>query len=176
MADVDQLTGSLAQIADAMPCGFHDTELRSFVVSWPEESIRISGMAWVAEDEPDPEIYRPFDLTVHGLRSLLTPLALKAVESSGTISLAFGEPASCDGHQGWPPGREPERPPFPDVPAYSFFLHDVNDFITFQAASATLEWTGPSIAVKDPASQHGRPTMVSGLLCQVRIARRFLFS
>jgi hypothetical protein len=139
------LQGSLAGIAGELPNGFHDAEVRTFDVDWRAEQITITGVAWVAEDGP-PELYRCFKLTVDGLRSLSFPAASGLDEGALRISVPMGQGLRCDGFEGWPEGRRPVEPPFPDAWVYSFFFTAWNDFVTMQAYEATLEWLGDAYA------------------------------
>ena len=71
-ASEDVIEGSLSSIADALPNGFHDAELSTFAIRWREEIAELAGVAWVAREGP-PEVYRPFRLTVEGIRTLTLP-------------------------------------------------------------------------------------------------------
>jgi hypothetical protein len=126
-----------------MPCGFHDATLHAVHVDWPQARVVITGVAWVAEDEPDPEVYRPFRLSITGLRTFSAPPSLSADKADGHLCVP-PDGLWCDGHPGWLVDREPE----PALPTgawvFSWFLHALNDFMAVQAVgNAELLWTGP---------------------------------
>ena len=91
--------------------------------------------------EEHPEKARPFKLVIQGLCSLLVPLALGEDAGGSGAGVSLKGRGWCGGFEGWPPGREPSKPPSEPL-VYSFFLHQLNDFITVQGTSATFEWTG----------------------------------
>jgi len=139
----DVIEGSLSSIADALPNGFHDAELSTFAIRWREEIAELAGVAWVARDGP-PEVYRPFRLTVEGIRTLTVPAVAPRRERGNRLTIALQRPVRVDGIAGWPPDRTPENPPFPEAWVYSFFVTEWNDFVTIQAHHARLQWVGPA--------------------------------
>jgi hypothetical protein len=135
------MQGSIAEIEEGLPSGFHDAELFSVEVDWKAERLTFRGAVDVSKGDP-PEEYRPFVLVVDGLRALLLPLALVSGDEASPFTVSLDGRGWCGGLQGWPPDREPARPPFPQAWVYSFFLHELNDFITVQGMAARLEWAG----------------------------------
>ena len=134
------IRGPISEIEESLPNGFHDAELFSFEVKWPDQEAVFKGLVDVSV-EGQTEESRPFELVVHGLSSLLLPLAFGDDENGPATSVSLVGRGWCGGLNGWPPGREPRQPP-PEPLVYSFFLHQLNDFITVQGTSATFEWAG----------------------------------
>jgi len=110
-------------------------------VDWRAERASFIGWADVSDGNP-PEVYRPFVLVVEGIRSLSLPVSLAPQQDTGAFTVELGDRGWCGGFEGWPPDRTPAESPFPEAWVYSFFLHSLNDFITLQAYSAQLEWSG----------------------------------
>jgi hypothetical protein len=131
------IEGTIAEIEDALPNGFHDAELASVDVDWPTEQAILRGAVDFSNGEP-PEVYRPFLIEVRGLRTLAVPIAVAPRARAAKFTVQLGDQGWCEGFEGWPPDRTPKGPPFPDAWVYSFFLHQLNDFITVQASTARL--------------------------------------
>jgi hypothetical protein len=134
---------TLAAIAERLPNGFHDAELRSLAVDWTSLVATIVGEAWAATDGPS-EVYRPFRLVMSGLHNLALPDRQELRVSGSKWQRIFPDAPPMDGLAGWPADRPaPDSAP-PTVPAYSFFVFSWNDFITVQAERAELTWLGPA--------------------------------
>jgi hypothetical protein len=135
------IEGTIAEIEGALPNGFHDAELASMDVDWQSAQAVLHGAVDFSNGAP-PEIYRPFLIEVRGLRTLTLPMALASRVQATNFTLQFGDQGWCGGLEGWPPDRTPKSPPFPGAWVYSFFLHQLNDFITVQASAAQFTWAG----------------------------------
>ncbi len=135
------IEGTLAEIEDALPNGFHDAELSSVEVDWPAGRVMLRGVADVSGDD-SAATYRPFVLEVSGLRGLTLPPALAKRGEQAKFTVELHDRGWCGGGEGWPPGRRPETPLFPEVWVYSFFLHALNEFVTVQARAARFNWAG----------------------------------
>jgi hypothetical protein len=116
-------------------------KLASVDVDWHTEHAILRGAVDFSNGDP-PEVYRPFLLEVRGLRTLALPATLASRAQAAQFTLQLGDQGWCGGPEGWPPNRTPKSPPFPDTWVYSFFLHQLNDFITMQASAAQFTWTG----------------------------------
>jgi hypothetical protein len=143
------IQGSLSTIEDSLPNGFHDAELVFIDVDWTAERATLRGSVDVS-DVDAPAAYRPFLLVVDGIRSLALPLGCSPDQRETGLSLSLVGRGWCGGLQGWPPERAPADPPFPDAWVYSFFLHELNDFVTIQGRLAQFEWADKPKHAPDP--------------------------
>jgi hypothetical protein len=133
---------SLSSVADQLPNGFHDAELKFLAVDMALHVAIIEGEAWVAEDGP-PEVYRPYRLTLSGLRSLVLPDIPEFCGLGDKWQREFDNAPSFDGYVGWPAGtRQSDEAMIQEPAAYTFFVFSWDECITVQAESAELIWLG----------------------------------
>ena len=116
------LQGSIEQIEQSLPNGFHDASLLGIEVNWSEASATFEGTADVSEEARGAARERPFKLVVHGLRNLELPRSLK---ENGSSHVDLGTRGWCGGFAGWPPEREATSAQIGGF-VYSYFLHELN--------------------------------------------------
>jgi hypothetical protein len=128
------------KIAESLPNGFHDAELRCFEMDYVGRMLQFDLAIWIGRmsDTRARQLYRPARLVLQDVAFLAIepPDASYPWFEPGPIRISAGE--------GQPPQSSSS---LPDAPAGTsiawMYLEDLNRFLLFAAGEASLEWTGP---------------------------------
>jgi hypothetical protein len=131
---------TLQDVADTLPNGFHDAELRRLEIDYFRRTLCFDLDMWIGQmsDVRARELYRPSRLT-------LDKLAFIVLEPP-TFSYQWNEAGSIriDAGEGVPSKCSSKIPDAPEGTLTSWmFLVELNAFLLFACGQASLEWTGP---------------------------------
>lgn len=127
------------ELALMLPNGFHDSELKRFVMDYIHRTLQLDLDVWVGdmEDAARREVYRPARVTLSRVAFLVVepPDTRYDWVKPGRIRVDWGE--------GSPPKSSCTipSPPAGSIVTY-LYLGELNSFLHFAAEEALLEWTG----------------------------------
>ena len=124
-------------IADSLPNGFHDAELKRFEMDYLQRRLRFDFDIWIG-DKVHSEMYRAATVTLDDVAYLVIepPEASDPGLDTAAICIDTGP-----GHLRQSGSILPQAPT--GTSATWMILHDLNRFLLFGAGSASIEWTGP---------------------------------
>jgi hypothetical protein len=130
----------LAQIAQILPNGFHDAQVRKIALDYEAHEGVIDLDIWIGDPsaniQRDRDAYRRSELWLRGL-----VYAILEAPGPGS-SIGGGEKLWIDGGQ-YAAGVEVQRPGVP-LPtgafAYWFYVHNWNSFMHFAAMDGQFRW------------------------------------
>jgi hypothetical protein len=130
---------NLGELAKSLPNGFHDSELRRFEMDYTTRQVTCDLDVWIGRlsTPGERELYRSARLTLGGVAyfSIDPPDERDPWLRPGpvTIDAGIGEPV-----------RGPFKSPAPPVGSFRgyFYVGELNAFVHFVAAEASLEWRG----------------------------------
>lgn len=128
------------ELALTLPNGFHDSELKRFVMDYFHRTLELDLDVWVGDMRAvaKREIYRPARVTLVKVAFLVVepPDARYAWLGPGRIRVDSGE--------GFPLTSSSIIPSPPaGISTTYIYLGELNSFLHFAAAEALLEWIGP---------------------------------
>ena len=123
-----------------LPNGCHDAELRRFSMDYVNRTLIFDLVVWIGrmEDEQARELYRPATVKVSKVAFLVLepPDSNYPWQKAGTVCIDTGE--------GVPKQSSSKIPNIPNgVVVTWMYLKEMNRFLLFAGAEATLEWNGP---------------------------------
>jgi hypothetical protein len=149
MEEVQQMVSDrLDEIQINLPNGFHDAEIKSFVINYVERTLVFDLMLWVGDlessNEAEREAYVRGVLTISGFNFCV-------IESPDSqYPYTAGKPIRIDSGPGLPPHVSFSADPPADAFDHWFFVQDWNSFIYFRARDAHLETPGCRIDILRP--------------------------
>ena len=122
---------NLFELAESLPNGLHDAELRSVSIDYLERTAILELEIWV-DDKDILEIYRPARITLTGLVyfAIEPPYHSYPFRDAGALTIDLSRP-----EKPFVAGCESES-------AFRLFISDFNSFIYADAPEAELEWLG----------------------------------
>jgi hypothetical protein len=131
---------TLQDLAQTLPNGFHDAELRRLEMDYVRRILRFDLVVWIGSmDDPlTRELYRP-------ARLILDNVAFFVIEPPDTrYPSSEPGPIRIDAGDGQPRQSASKVPQAPAGTSMSWvYLEQLNGFLLFAAGDASLEWTGP---------------------------------
>ena len=131
---------TLHELADTLPNGFHDAEIRTVSVDYCDQRAVLQLEVWVGSMNAPPEhgreVYRLAELELRGLAYL----AMEPPDHN--YPYGDGSPIGVDLSQRSVPVNGP--PPRHGYFAACFFVTDWNSCITVSAQDAALQWAAPA--------------------------------
>ncbi len=127
------------EVAASLPHGFHDAQLRRFEMDYVHRKLTFDLDVWIGGmNARVRELYRPARLTLENVAFLVIepPHPDYPWDEPGEIRIdaGVGQPSQSSAK-------------LPDAPVGAsvawMYLEDLNTFLVFAAASASIDWTGP---------------------------------
>ena len=124
---------NLFQLAETLPNGLHDAQLRRLSVDYVERTAVLELEIWVDDTDVFLELYRPARIVLKGLAYLVIqpPDAGYPFREAGVVTIDLSAPET------FVSGRESDS-------AFRLFISQSNSFIDADADAAELEWLGES--------------------------------
>ena len=128
------------ELADTLPNGFHDADLSAFQVDYVQRQLTFQLEFWIGDMEVSErrEVYRPAIVVVDDVNFVYVepPRETKEFHIGTSIRIDAGE--------GIPEAIQDAVQHLHDMGKVTWmFLSELNSFILFSAASASMKWTGP---------------------------------
>ncbi len=131
-----------ADLLDSLPNGLHDAQLRRFEMDYVRKELTFDLDVWIGDmNARVRELYRPARLTLENVAFLVIepPHPDYPWDEPGEIRIDAGV--------GQPTQSSSKLPDAPDGASVAWmYLEDLNTFLVFATASASLDWTGPEYA------------------------------
>jgi len=124
---------NLFQLAETLPNGLHDAQLRRLSVDYVERTAVLELEIWVDDTDVFLELYRPARIVLKGLAyfAIQPPDAGYPFREAGVVTIDLSAPET------FVSGRESDS-------AFRLFISQSNSFIDADADAAELEWLGES--------------------------------
>lgn len=123
---------NLFDLAESLPNGLHDAELRRVSVDYVERTATLEIEIWVADTDTPRELYRLARITLSGLVyfAIEPPDHSYPFRDAGAVTVDLSVP-----EKPFVEGYESES-------AFRLFISEFNSFIYADAPVAELEWLG----------------------------------
>jgi hypothetical protein len=123
---------NLFELAESLPNGLHDAELRRVAVDYIDRTAILELEIWVDDMDALPELYRPARITLTGLVyfAIEPPYHSYPFRDAGALTIDLSRL-----EKPFVSGCESES-------AFRLFISEFNSFIYADAPRAELEWLG----------------------------------
>ena len=127
---------TLLELADTLPNGLHDSEVRELVISYHDRTIRLTLSIWVGDMKctASRETYREAVITIHDF--------VYCVIDSPDVRYPYGanRELTIDAT-----GPDPSVLLDGNGEAFRLWVKEWNGFIHIRAGEASLDWTGREV-------------------------------